>query len=45
MNIPLQFLWRRPRAEAHDRRCLGASVDRFAPDVVFVWNLQGLRDP
>ena len=42
MNIPLQFLWRRPRAEAHDRRCLSASVDRFAPDVVFVWNLQGL---
>ena len=42
INIPLQFLWRRPRAEAHDLRCLGASVDRFAPDVVFIWNLQGL---
>jgi glycosyltransferase involved in cell wall biosynthesis len=42
LGIPMQFLWRRPRAAAHNLRCLRASVDRFAPDVVFFWNLQGL---
>ena len=42
LGIPMQFLWRRPRAAAHNLRCLRASMDRFAPDVVFFWNLQGL---
>lgn len=42
MKIPLQFLWRRPRAEAHDFHCLCAHVAEFTPDVVFIWNLEGL---
>lgn len=42
IKVPLQFLWRRPKAEAHDLRALQSQVADFAPEVIFIWNLQGL---
>jgi glycosyltransferase involved in cell wall biosynthesis len=42
MNVPLQFLWRRRRAAAHDLRSLRAQVAEFQPEVILIWNLQGL---
>jgi glycosyltransferase involved in cell wall biosynthesis len=37
-----QFLLTRRNAEAHNRRELRAMVKEFHPDIVFIWNLQGL---
>jgi len=37
-----QFLLTRRRAEAHNRRTCRLIAAQFGPDVVFVWNLEGL---
>ena len=42
MKVPMQFLWRRPRAEAQDLRSLHAHVAEFDPDTILFWNLEGL---
>lgn len=42
LNIAMQFFLMRRRAEAHNRRAFGEMVKRYSPDVVFIWNLQGL---
>jgi glycogen synthase len=38
----VQFFLTRRRAEAYNRRICRAVAEQFRPDVVFIWNLEGL---
>ncbi len=42
LPIILQFFLVRRAAERHNRRCLARAVQSFHPEIVFIWNLQGL---
>jgi len=42
LGIASQFFLTRQQAEAHNRHVFHYTVQRFHPDVIFIWNLQGL---
>jgi len=37
-----QFVFARRQAEAHNRACLRTLVQEFQPEIICIWNLQGL---
>jgi glycosyltransferase involved in cell wall biosynthesis len=37
-----QFVFARRQAEAHNRECLRSLAQQFQPEVICIWNLQGL---
>ncbi|NLE45723.1 MAG: glycosyltransferase family 4 protein [Chloroflexi bacterium] len=42
LSIAAQFLLTRRRAERHNRSIFRETAREFGPDIVFIWNLQGL---
>jgi glycogen synthase len=42
LHPALQFAFTRRRVEAHDIRCLRSAAAQCRPEVIFIWNLQGL---
>jgi glycogen(starch) synthase len=41
-GMGLQFFTSRRQAEAHNLRCLREVARAFEPDVIFIWNIEGL---
>lgn len=42
LNASLQFFFTRPWADRHNRKWLRQITDHVQPDVIFIWNMQGL---
>jgi len=42
LSAGLQFFVTRRRDEEHNRQCLRAQLAQFDPDVIFIWNIDGL---
>lgn len=41
-SAAIQFFFDRQHIEAENRRCLRGIVDQFRPDVISIWNIEGL---
>jgi glycogen(starch) synthase len=41
-SVAIQFFFYRRRIEAENRQCLRRVVDQFKPDVISIWNIEGI---